>query len=102
MQENFIFKVSVSFVLWSLWGIRHCKTGPNSGGLPAPEPVEALDPRVGFRDAVTLFLWHSCGEALPYGVSKAHSNLVRSHGHLRLENASRPCASRHRHNVSKV
>ena len=36
------------------------------------------------------------------GVSKAHSNLVRSHGHLRLENASRPCASRHRHNVSKV
>ena len=47
-----MFKSSVSFVLWSLWGIQHCKMGPNSGGLPAPEPVEAPDPLVGFRDGI--------------------------------------------------
>ena len=28
--------------------------GPNSGGLPAPEPVEAPDPRVRFHDALQL------------------------------------------------
>ena len=27
--------------------------GPNSGGLPAPEPIEAPDPLVGFRDATS-------------------------------------------------
>ena len=56
VQENLIFKVFVSFMLWSLWGIRRCKMGPNSGGLPAPEPVEAPDPHVGFCDALVSVL----------------------------------------------
>ena len=37
-------------MLWSLCGIWGCKTGPNSGHSPAPEPVKVPDPSVGFRD----------------------------------------------------
>ena len=37
-------------MLWSLCGIWGCKTGPNSGRSPAPEPVKVPDPSVGFRD----------------------------------------------------
>ena len=39
-------------MLWSLCGIWGCKTGPNSGRSPAPEPVKVPDPSVGFRDDV--------------------------------------------------
>ena len=37
-------------MLWSLCGIWGCKTGPNSGRSPAPEPVKVPDPSVGFCD----------------------------------------------------
>ena len=42
-------------MLWSLCGIWGCKTGPNSGRSPAPEPVKVPDPSVGFRDGL---LWY--------------------------------------------